>query len=117
MLHARSRSLNPPTLPIPHVNREFVTEAFRYGYQSLVSPTSIYEYSLQTGESKLLKELEVPGGFDRSLYASERLFAPAPDGTPVPVSLVYRKDKKGTGTNPLYIYGYGSYGVCIAGRV
>ena len=97
----------------PHVNREFVTEAFRYGYQSLVSPTSIYEYSLQTGESKLLKELEVPGGFDRSLYASERLFAPAPDGTPVPVSLVYRKDKKGTGTNPLYLYGYGSYGYAL----
>ena len=60
-----------------------------------------------------MKELEVPGGFDRSLYRSERLFATAPDGTEVPVSLVYRKDKKGEGANPLYIYGYGSYGYAL----
>ena len=97
----------------PHVNREFVTEKFRYGYQSLVSPTSVYEYDLQTSQSTLLKELEVPGGFDRSLYRSERLFATAPDGTAVPISIVYRKDQKGEGTNPLYIYGYGSYGYAL----
>jgi oligopeptidase B len=97
----------------PHVNREFVTDTFRYGYQSLVSPTSIYEYNVVTGQSTLLKELEVPGGFDRSLYRSERLFATAPDGTRIPVSIVYRKDKKGNGANPLYIYGYGSYGYSL----
>jgi oligopeptidase B len=97
----------------PHVNREFVTGKFRYGYQSLVSPTSVYEYDVRTNESTLLKELEVPGGFDRSQYRSERLFATAPDGTKVPVSLVYRKDKKGEGTNPLYLYGYGSYGYSL----
>jgi oligopeptidase B len=97
----------------PHVNREFVTDTFRYGYQSLVSPTSIYEYNVSTGQSTLLKELEVPGGFDRSLYRSERLFATAPDGTRIPVSIVYRKDKKGNGANPLYIYGYGSYGYAL----
>jgi oligopeptidase B len=97
----------------PHVNREFVTDTFRYGYQSLVSPTSVYEYNVLTNQSTLLKELEVPGGFDRSLYRSERLFATAPDGTGIPVSIVYRKDKKGEGTNPLYIYGYGSYGYSL----
>ena len=97
----------------PHVNREFVTGAFRYGYQSLVSPTSVYEYNVVTGQSTLLKELEVPGGFDRSLYNSERLFSTAPDGTRIPVSIVYRKDKKGSGANPLYIYGYGSYGYSL----
>ncbi len=97
----------------PHVNREFVTDKFRYGYQSLVSPTSVYEYDVQTSQSTLLKELEVPGGFDRSQYRSERLFATAPDGTAIPVSIVYRKDKKGEGTNPLYIYGYGSYGYAL----
>jgi oligopeptidase B len=97
----------------PHVNREFVTDKFRYGYQSLVSPTSVYEYDVRTNESTLLKELEVPGGFDRSQYRSERLFATAPDGTKIPVSLVYRKDKKGKGTNPLYLYGYGSYGYSL----
>jgi oligopeptidase B len=97
----------------PHVNREFVTDTFRYGYQSLVSPTSVYEYNVATGQSTLLKELEVPGGFDRSLYRSERLFATAPDGARIPVSIVYRKDKKGNGSNPLYIYGYGSYGYSL----
>ncbi len=96
-----------------HVNREFVTDTFRYGYTSLVSPTSVYEYDVLTNQSTLLKELEIPGGFDRSLYRSERLFATAPDGTRIPVSLVYRKDKKGAGTNPLYIYGYGSYGYAL----
>ena len=96
-----------------HVNREFVTEKFRYGYQSLVSPTSVYEYDVRTNESVLLKELEVPGGFDRSHYRSERLFATASDGTKVPISIVYRADKKGQGTNPLYIYGYGSYGYAL----
>ena len=97
----------------PHVNREFVTNKFRYGYQSLVSPASVYEYDVRTNESTLLKELEVPGGFDRSQYRSERLFATAPDGARVPVSIVYRKDKKGEGTNPLYLYGYGSYGYSL----
>jgi oligopeptidase B len=97
----------------PHVNREFVTDTFRYGYTSLVSPTSVYEYDVLTNQSTLLKELEIPGGFDRSLYCSERLFAAAPDGTKIPVSIVYRKDKKGEGTNPLYIYGYGSYGYAL----
>jgi oligopeptidase B len=97
----------------PHVNREFVTDTFRYGYQSLVSPTSVYEYNVSTGQSTLLKELEVPGGFDRSLYRSERLFATAPDGTRIPISIVYRRDKKGSAANPLYIYGYGSYGYAL----
>jgi oligopeptidase B len=97
----------------PHVNREFVTTKFRYAYQSLVSPSSVYEYDVATGESTLLKEQEVPGGFDRSLYRSERVFATAADGTAIPVSLVYRKDMKGEDTNPLYIYGYGSYGYSL----
>jgi oligopeptidase B len=111
---ARQIAFPEPTYSAhPHVNREFVTEKFRYGYQSLVSPTSVYEYDVQTSESTLLKELEIPGGFDRSLYRSERLFATAPDGTSIPVSVVYRKDKKGEGTNPLYIYGYGSYGYAL----
>lgn len=97
----------------PHVNRAFDTTTYRYAYQSLVTPSSVYEYEVTTGESKLLKQLEVPGGFDRSLYASERLFATAPDGVKVPVSIVYRKDKFERGKNPLYVYGYGSYGYSL----
>ncbi len=97
----------------PHVNRIFDTTLFRYGYQSLVSPSSVYEYDFVTGESKLLKEVEIPGGFDRTLYASERVHAIAPDGVQIPISIVYRKDKREPGRNPLFVYGYGSYGYSL----
>ena len=97
----------------PHINRVFDATTFRYAYQSLVTPSSVYEYDVATGESTLLKQLEVPGGFDRTLYASERIHATAPDGVQVPVSLVYRKDKRQPGRNPLYVYGYGAYGYSL----
>jgi oligopeptidase B len=97
----------------PHINRIFDSTAFRYAYQSLVTPSSVYEYDLRTSESTLLKQLEIPGGFDRELYASERVHAKAEDGTAVPVSIVYRKDKREPGKNPLYVYGYGSYGYSL----
>jgi oligopeptidase B len=97
----------------PHINRIFETTTFRYAYQSLVTPSSVYEYDTATGASTLLKQLEIPGGFDRSLYASERVHATATDGVQVPVSLVYRKDRFEKGTNPLYVYGYGSYGYSL----
>ena len=97
----------------PHVNRVFDTTTFRYAYQSLVTPSSVYEYDTTTGTSTLLKQLEIPGGFDRTLYASERVNAIAPDGVKVPVSLVYRKDQRKQGANPLYVYGYGSYGYSL----
>jgi len=97
----------------PHVNRIYQTPTFRYAYQSLVTPASVYEYDVATGASTLLKQLEIPGGFDRTLYASERVQATAPDGVQVPVSLVYRKDKRQPGSNPLYVYGYGSYGYSL----
>jgi oligopeptidase B len=97
----------------PHVNRIFDTPTFRYAYQSLVTPGSVYEYEVASGKSTLLKQQEIPGGFDRALYASERVHATAPDGVKVPVSLVYRKDKRRPGENPLYVYGYGSYGYSL----
>jgi len=97
----------------PHVNRMFETKTFRYAYQSLVTPSSVYEYEAATGVSTLLKQMEIPGGFDRTLYASERVHATASDGVMVPVSLVYRKDKRAAGANPLYVYGYGSYGYSL----
>jgi oligopeptidase B len=97
----------------PHINRVFDTTAFRYAYQSLVTPSSVYEYDLKTSESTLLKQVEIPGGFDRMLYASERVEATAEDGVKVPVSLVYRMDMRQAGKNPLYVYGYGSYGYSL----
>jgi oligopeptidase B len=97
----------------PHVNRIFEAAAFRYSYQSLVTPNSVFEYDTKTSESTLLKQTEIPGGFDRTLYASERVDAIAEDGIKVPVSLVYRKDCREAGKNPLYVYGYGSYGYSL----
>ena len=94
-----------------HVNREFATDKFRYSYQSLVSPASVYDYDVLTGTSELLKQQEVPGGFDSSRYTSERVWVTAADGVKIPVSLVYRRDSfRKDSTSPLYVYGYGSYG-------
>jgi oligopeptidase B len=93
------------------INRDFNATSYRYAYQSLVRPGSVYSYDIVTRESTLLKQQEVPGGFDASNYDSARLWFPAQDGTQVPVSLVYRKDKFAhDGNSPLYVYGYGSYG-------
>lgn len=95
-------------------NREFETSAVRYNYQSLVTPSSVFDYDVRTGKSTLLKETEVPGGFNRNNYKSERLFAIAKDGTKIPLSVVYRNGTKLDGSAPLLLYGYGSYGVSIA---
>jgi len=108
-----------------HVNRNFASQLYRYSYQSLVSPPSVYEYNvarqndpgLPIGSSRLLKQQEVPGGFDPARYASERIWIDTPAGeglsgtVPVPVSIVYRRDSfNKNSSNPLYVYGYGSYG-------
>jgi oligopeptidase B len=95
----------------PSGNREFDTPVFRYSYQSFITPSSVFEYDVRTRQSKLLKETEVLGGYDRTKYASERIFATASDGTKIPVSLVYLKSAKRDGSSPLYLGGYGSYGI------
>jgi oligopeptidase B len=91
-------------------NAEFDTPVFRYSYQSLVSPSSVFDYDMDKRTAVLLKEQPVPGGFDRVNYASERLFATAKDGVKVPISLVYRKGTKRDGTAPMLLTGYGAYG-------
>jgi len=97
----------------PHINRSFETTTYRYAYQSLVTPSSVYEYDVASGQSSLLKQVEVPGGFDAGRYVCERVHATAPDGVQVPVSLVYRKDTREQGKNAIYVYGYGSYGYSL----
>ncbi|HEV2213816.1 MAG TPA: S9 family peptidase [Terracidiphilus sp.] len=97
----------------PHVNRTFGATTFRYAYESHTTPGSVFQLDLATGSTILLKQQPVPGGFDRSLYASERIHATASDGVRVPISLVYRKDMRAPGRNPLYVYGYGSYGYSL----
>jgi len=98
----------------PGTNREFKTKAYRYGYQSLITPASVFDYDVEKHTSTLLKQTEVPGGYDPTKYASERVWATAKDGVKVPISVVYRKDlKKADGSNPLYVYSYGSYGIIV----
>jgi len=99
----------------PQTNREFKTSFFRYAYQSFVTPPSVFDYDVEKRTSTLRKQNEVPGGYDPSRYKSERVWAAARDGTQVPISIVYRQDlKKEDGSNPLYVYGYGSYGIPLS---
>jgi oligopeptidase B len=102
---------DPAYTAFSEINRDFNATSFRYAYQSLVRPASVFLYDVASGQSALLKQQEVPGGFDAAKYEAERLWFRAHDGTEVPVSLVYRRDGFAkNGKNPLYVYGYGSYG-------
>jgi len=94
-------------------NYEFDTAWFRYTYESMTTPESTYDFNMASKEHKQIKERAVLGGFDRDDYQTERLFATARDGTQVPVSIVYRKGMEKNGQNPLFQYGYGSYGSSI----
>jgi oligopeptidase B len=96
-----------------YVNREYDTSKFRYNYQSFITPPSIFEYDMQTGTSALLKQKEVPGGYDRTRYQVEQIYATASEGVKIPISLVHLKGAKLDGKGPLYLYGYGSYGYPI----
>jgi oligopeptidase B len=94
----------------PESNREFQTTTFRFNYQSLTTPPSVYDYDMGSRDRKLLKRTEVLGGYDPSLYVAERRYAKASDGTKIPISLVYRKGLEKNGKNPALLMGYGSYG-------
>ena len=90
---------------------EFNTTTLRFNYASLVTPMSVFDYEMDARTRELKKQDEVLGGYDPSLYESERIFAKAADGTPVPISIVYKKGLTKDGGNPLLLYGYGSYGI------
>ncbi len=94
----------------PSINVELNTDLLRYGYTSLTTPNSTYDYNMRTHEKKLLKQQEVVGGYDTAAYKTERLWATAADGTQVPMSIVYKKGIKKDGSNPTLLYAYGSYG-------
>jgi oligopeptidase B len=95
-------------------NPEFDATFVRYQYESFVTPRSVFDYDVRTGERALRKEQPVLGGYNASQYISERLHATAEDGALVPISLVYRRDTPLDGSAPLLLYGYGSYGHSIA---
>jgi oligopeptidase B len=94
-------------------NCEVDTPYLRFGYTSMTTPMTIYDYHMETREKTLLKQEEILGGFQISHYQTERLLAPASDGNSVPISLVYRKGFTRNGTHPLLLYGYGSYGASM----
>lgn len=94
-------------------NPELDSATLRFHYTSLVLPESVYDYDMKRRERKLMKQLEVVGGYDASLYESERAWATAEDGTKIPMSLVMRKDRPNDGSAPFLLYGYGSYGITV----
>ncbi|RMH72978.1 MAG: S9 family peptidase [Gemmatimonadetes bacterium] len=104
--------LPEPTYTVyPVGNSVYDKTTLRFAYTSLVTPRSIFEVDMDTGERTLLKQYEVRGGYDASQYRSERIYATARDGTEIPISLVYRVGMTLNGKNPLILYGYGSYGI------
>ncbi|MFN7992240.1 MAG: S9 family peptidase [Bryobacteraceae bacterium] len=95
----------------PGRNPEYDTRVFRYTYQSLITPPSVFDFDMHSHRSMLLKRQDVLGGYDPSQYVSERLWATARDGVRVPISIVYRKGMERNGKAPLFLYAYGSYGI------
>ena len=97
----------------PRGGREFDTASLRFSYTSLKTPAAVYDYDLDTRQRTLRKQQEIPAGYDAGQYGTQRIRAMARDGTPVPVSLLYRRDTPLDGSAPLYLYGYGSYGITM----
>lgn len=92
-------------------NHQWDSTCFRYGYDSLVTPSSVFDYDMTTRHATLLKQVEVLGGYDPARYRSERIHAVAQDGVQIPVSLVYARDLALDGSAPLLLEGYGAYGI------
>ncbi len=97
----------------PAGNAEFNTKILRFAYTSLITSHSVFDFNMETRERELKKQYEVRGGYDPAKYRSERIFAKAPDGVEVPISLVYGADMQRDGSHPLLLYGYGAYGASI----
>ena len=94
-------------------NPEFDTDVFRFGYTSMSTPSSVFDYNMNVKKKVLLKQHEIVGGYNASMYVTERHYAPSRDGVKIPISLVYKKGMKKDGKSPLLLYGYGSYGANI----
>jgi len=97
----------------PASNPEFNSNTLRYNYTSLTTPSSVYDYNMETSEKKLMKQQEVVGGYNSTDYVTERIYATAKDSTKVPISIVYKKGFQKDGHAPLLLYGYGSYGASM----
>ncbi|MBX9898621.1 MAG: S9 family peptidase [Qipengyuania sp.] len=94
-------------------NPEFATDRLRLSYESMVSPATVYDYRIAERQLEVRKVQEIPSGYDAGLYRTERLTIAARDGTAIPVSVLYRADRAPESGGPLYLYGYGAYGIAI----
>src|SRR6185369_2312230 len=94
-------------------NPEYDTPFIRYSYASMITPNSTYEFDLKTRQSKLIKQQEIPSGYDKSKYETTRVWATARDGVKVPISIVMKKGTKLDGSAPMLLYAYGSYGASM----
>ena len=101
----------PVYVASPQVNPEFESTSYRFSYESLVTPRTVFDYDVRSRERNLLKQQPVLGGFDPTAYGSERRFATASDGRRIPISIVYRKELRGDGPSALLLEAYGSYGI------
>jgi Protease II len=109
--NAHTVSFPEPVYSIsPESNYEYDTATLRFRYTSLVTPSSVYDYDMETKARELRKREEVVGGYDESQYISERIFATAKDGVKIPIALVHKKGIERDAKAPMLLYAYGSYG-------
>lgn len=92
---------------------EFETETIRFTYSSMTTPAQIFDYNMKTRERTLRKTQEIPSGHTIADYVTKRVFAPAHDGEQIPITLLYHKDTPQDGSAPLFLYGYGAYGISM----
>lgn len=114
-----NKSMRIPTMEEAYsmnlgANPEYDLTKIRYGYNSMVTPQSTYEYDFKTGKSELLKQQEIPSGYNKTQYETKRVWVPARDGVKVPVTIVHKKGLKLDGSAPMLLYAYGSYGASFA---
>jgi len=94
-------------------NPDYDTDVIRYNYSSMITPNSTYEFDMRTANSTLIKQQEIPSGYDKTKYETERVWATARDGVKVPILVIMKKGTKLDGSSPMLLYGYGSYGVSL----
>jgi oligopeptidase B len=120
-IHRYDRTIAPHRILFPEAsyaaglgsNPEYDVDRLRMGYESMVTPATVFDYHIGSGNLETLKVQEIPSGYDGTRYATERLKITARDGTPVPVSIVYPRDFPKDGSRPLFLYAYGAYGMAI----
>ena len=121
-IHAYDPAAAPRRIPFPEAsyaaglgdNPEYAQTVLRLGYESMVTPGTVYDYDTATSQLTTLKVQEIPSGYDAAKYDTQRLKITVRDGTAVPVSIVYPRDFPRDGTRPLFLYAYGAYGHAIA---